>query len=641
MVLSSPLLRVRSMPNPGSFLMIILVAILLFNLIVPGSLRRLRAEAEAASKYAPPPLAPRWRKPETQPPPPTPPPPPPPAVPSEGLKQRSPKTQKSPQQAEPEAEPEAQKKQEKGQRPRVESSIMDHSEVDYSEFHVFGSDEGQSSSVSAPMSSWSDCERKMGYGWLKTWLDASQTLVSPRSSSDSAGAGAGAGAGGKGRGRASSTTVDCGMASPGWAPPATHPHTWCRASNLIIDYGKRLPLEKLKYRDWMPSKEKTLFDYRKGALQGINCRLASASQQWFTDLSKDHFQDIFSSFECSSDSSTDDQEDRPSSRFAEEDVLWIEDPVLFVTREYQEHRNTFHSMTDMTMVHATIRMFGLDDQNWRVVLLDNHGPSPYDQLWKNMMRATKSTELTEFTDATKEGLSSSAIGYRNAFFVPPGYHSYFFADMHADLSCDSSMNLAKDFASFMRNSFNQWIRSMLQQRSVVAIRSPAFLELMTRIVQHEQNVAVAGKSPVLVLLSSRRPYEGHTFMDRRIANEDDLADEVKKAHPEVHVSIVDMANLPFLEQVLLIRRHHVWLAMHGGGTANILYLLPEHITGRKPLCFEIFRESTWRVFEHLSKWLDFDYAVWTASPSDSQRLPDGSVTTVHPEAVVSILSRYL
>lgn len=57
-------------------------------------------------------------------------------------------------------------------------------------------------------------------------------------------------------------------------------------------------------------------------------------------------------------------------------------PTLFVTREVREHANLFHCLTDLLNAFLTLRMLGW--QTWGVLLLDDHPPGPFDELWARL-----------------------------------------------------------------------------------------------------------------------------------------------------------------------------------------------------------------------------------------------------------------
>lgn len=118
---------------------------------------------------------------------------------------------------------------------------------------------------------------------------------------------------------------------------------------------------------------------------------------------------------------------------------------------------------------------------------------------------------------------------RHAAFVPPGYASLLFAFLYADNECPVRTGLFKEFRAFVLNS--------------LAITPP-------------QPVTVDTNAPLKVVLVSRRPYQRHRRVSRRIANELELATGLREV-PGVVVDLVDLSSVSLVQQVALMAKTDV------------------------------------------------------------------------------------
>ena len=148
--------------------------------------------------------------------------------------------------------------------------------------------------------------------------------------------------------------------------------------------------------------------------------------------------------------------------------------------------------------------------------------------------------------------------------------------------------------------------------------------------------------PLRVTFVSRRPYRvagiDHGFIGRQVDNEDSLLDAARAALAASGAVLqrVDLAPMPVPEQVALVARTDILIAMHGAALSWAA-LLPPHAA-----VLELWPKDgdMWRCFEHLAAMAGLAYERW-ANPDPARFRADdgGDYTRVDEAAVADILRR--
>jgi len=410
-----------------------------------------------------------------------------------------------------------------------------------------------------------ECEEKYGLYLLDRWNDASREYCRPSDLSEI------------------KTSLICGSIVMDFMPPPTAPHTFCRATDLIIDFSKVVPASHVKHRPgYMMTEDKSYHNYMPGALQGFCTKTAEFDLENFP---RDHLRDIFESFVTPPETTADNVVSKID--------LVIEEPTLFVTRERGEHVNCFHSMTDFINAFQTLYVSNLC-VNTRTVILDAHPTGPYDMMW-NILYSAGGT-LLRARDLAAE---NKVIRFKSAYFVPPGYANPLFHTKSGEVECSRGLELYDAFSIYF-----------LKYANVTDTRGRK-------------------TSPkIKITLISRKPYTNyveHHYMGRRIENEDELVATMKE-FPDVDVQAVDYAKLSWPEQLAIDVDTDILVGMHGAGLTHMMF------TPRSAAVVELTQEggNHWKLFKMLAALSGKNYTLWTnRHPENYREDPSGTYMKVH------------
>ena len=71
----------------------------------------------------------------------------------------------------------------------------------------------------------------------------------------------------------------------------------------------------------------------------------------------------------------------PSPPSSPPPLVVVPHTLLLVTRENGEHCNFFHALTDFFNAFLMVKAFRLERPHLQLLMMDNHGPSPFDEAW--------------------------------------------------------------------------------------------------------------------------------------------------------------------------------------------------------------------------------------------------------------------
>ena len=272
-------------------------------------------------------------------------------------------------------------------------------------------------------------------------------------------------------------------------------------------------------------------------------------------FSREHFQDIFDSYRR--------WENASPPVFDQV----VEHPVLFVTREGDESRNLFHVATDLLNAIEAALIVGVSRPDVEVVILDNAPPSPYDQLWPRIFAPRHGVRRAG-------DFSGRRVLFRRAIFSPPGYHSFFFAGVRGENPAPRRVGLLDAFVGLI-----------LRAHGIDPVREPP------------------KSGPLRATLVLRRPYKGHGYMARRLANEEACLAVLRTAG--LAAQAVDFAVLPLEEQIRIASETDILVGIHGAGLTHFLWMPPHGGL------LEVDPESggSWRCFRHLATWTGREAAL--------------------------------
>ncbi|EER45027.1 DUF563 domain-containing protein [Histoplasma capsulatum H143] len=218
---------------------------------------------------------------------------------------------------------------------------------------------------------------------------------------------------------------------------------------------------------------------------------------------------------------------------------------VLIKRE-DSHYNVFHSLMEivgLSLTLDTMRMAQNRDTtlpfitpeefaNTQVIILDDLLDGPYFDLWKLFAKQP--------TIRLKDISASADINLDNIIVPLPGGGSPFWQSHWEPLDCEQS-ELLQTFSKRVLNFYN--------------IRDDA---------------RPVGKSPLVLTFIDRKE-------KRRLINQDQYIERLKAKFPAVEVNVVDLAALPFREQIKLVRHTDILTGVHGAGLTHGMFL-PPHST---------------------------------------------------------------
>ncbi|KAL6777349.1 hypothetical protein ACKKBF_B21175 [Auxenochlorella protothecoides x Auxenochlorella symbiontica] len=440
------------------------------------------------------------------------------------------------------------------------------------------------------------CDEHFGYGWLRRW----NATAAPRCWTA--------------EGHLPGSRVTCRSVRDEHMPAASAPHAMCDVQGLVVDTSRMTRARCPRHRPGYLCETPTYHRYGQGAFE-LGCDWPSFS---LADHSPDHGRDIYQAMAAGARGWL--------SPLVLRDTAPEPRPTLFVTREVREHANLFHCLTDLLNAFLTLRMLGW--QTWGVLLLDDHPPGPFDELWARLHArgggeggdlvltgGAKLAPVPRLSDITgpKRPL------YTAAAFPPPGYTSLLFAHLYEPSSCPRPTPLFADFRAFLLGLFDPARRTL------------------------GRPLAAAASDALDVLVVSRRPGQGRRRVARQLANEEELVDALRALDGlegrAVAVHLLDLAGLALEQQLARIAQTDLLVGMHGAGLAHALLARP----GTALLELWPQPEGIWRCYEHFAEWAGLHYGRW-ANPDPSKhqkRGPTGDTTEVDVAAVAELARQLL
>lgn len=211
--------------------------------------------------------------------------------------------------------------------------------------------------------------------------------------------------------------------------------------------------------------------------------------------------------------------------------------TLLVNRD--DVYNVFHSLANVVNAFQSLLILNIKPKVDRIVLLDSREEGPYFPIW------------SAFTDQVLR--LDRDVCFQRAIYAIPGGSSFIWKDVWKPNYCYHSAIL-KLFSRFILSHFG-----LLEQKR----RDPG--------------------DPIRITFSSRKVKPGAP-PSRRIFNEDKLKEilETKLVTPmgkkiSATVTLIDLATIPFKDQIALMRKTDIYLGMHGAGMTHLIYLPDEAV----------------------------------------------------------------
>ena len=212
----------------------------------------------------------------------------------------------------------------------------------------------------------------------------------------------------------------------------------------------------------------------------------------------------------------------------------------YLAIERFEYANVYWTIIDLLDIFITTQRLGIEPEKLNIVLMDAHQPSSLDPFWSVLFQRLIKLGTD---DIFKQ---SNNVVFENLVWRYPR--------VNCPLLDRSPMttNLIQPFRSFVLKRF--------------AIPSGPRL----RDCAHKK---------LNVLVTFRRDYQNHPrnlegIIDRKIANENDVVNEMENGFPNLNITTAQLDSLPLKRQLELVASADIFFGMHGAAHAFPIFMAP-------------------------------------------------------------------
>ncbi len=203
--------------------------------------------------------------------------------------------------------------------------------------------------------------------------------------------------------------------------------------------------------------------------------------------------------------------------------------------ERREYVNLYHTLIELFNAYVAIQLLA-GSQPFDILLLDGHCRGSLDPLWAEILKPRQVHRLHDY--------SGDTIGFKHLVLVPGGYDSPLF---------DTGKIEPSRFRDFL-SDFSETVLAAYP----VADR-PTWDRVLTFI--------------------DRRDYKPHPRSDgvvcRKVDDLDFTVDLLTRVYPQHRVQIRAFEDMPFAEQLRVVRESDVLCGVHGAALVHVLFMRKE------------------------------------------------------------------
>lgn len=245
--------------------------------------------------------------------------------------------------------------------------------------------------------------------------------------------------------------------------------------------------------------------------------------------------------------------------------------------ERREYVNLYHTLIEIFNTFVAIQLFA-DDKPFNLLLLDGHCAGHLDSLWDEILQPSQIIRLHDYPQ--------DSIRFSKLVLVPDGYHSPLY-------------NLNRGARRKDGDLLSQFI-----DRALAAYNC-----------QPDHSVE---KQLVWVERHDYRPHpRSDGIADRKVADLDQALALLKQMYPDHRVTVHRFEEIPFREQLKIVRDADVVAGVHGAALTHALFMQP----GSELVEFRPRSHRRNTIFEHLAALKDLRYQAFHARTTTS--LPGG------------------
>ena len=205
-----------------------------------------------------------------------------------------------------------------------------------------------------------------------------------------------------------------------------------------------------------------------------------------------------------------------------------------------EYANVYWTIIDLLDIFITTQRLGIEPEKLNIVLMDAHPPSSLDPFWSVL-----------FQRLIKLGTDDIFKQSNNVIFENLVWR---YPRVNCPLLDRSPVtpNLIQPFRSFVLKRFG---------------------------IPWEPRLRDCGDKKFNVLVTFRRDYQNHPrnlegIIDRKIANEKDVVNEMENGFPNLNITAAQLDSLPLKRQLELVASADIFFGMHGAAHAFPIFMAP-------------------------------------------------------------------
>ena len=205
-----------------------------------------------------------------------------------------------------------------------------------------------------------------------------------------------------------------------------------------------------------------------------------------------------------------------------------------------EYANVYWTIIDLLDIFITTQRLGIEPEKLNIVLMDAHPPSSLDPFWSVLFQRL----IKLGTDYIFK--QSNNVIFENLVWRYPR--------VNCPLLDRSPVtpNLIQPFRSFVLKRFG---------------------------IPWEPRLRDCGDKKFNVLVTFRRDYQNHPrnlegIIDRKIANEKDVVNEMENGFPNLNITAAQLDSLPLKRQLELVASADIFFGMHGAAHAFPIFMAP-------------------------------------------------------------------
>jgi len=211
-----------------------------------------------------------------------------------------------------------------------------------------------------------------------------------------------------------------------------------------------------------------------------------------------------------------------------------EEPMTTFVVERREYVNLYHTLIELFNAYVAIQLLGRGER-FHLLLLDGHCRGELDPLWTDILRPARVLRLQDYP--------RDVIRFKKLVLVPGGYDSPLYNTGRLEPS-----------------------------------RFDDFLSDFIGTVLAAYEVADRPRPDRVLTFVDRRDYKPHPSSDgivcRKVDNLDSTVSLLKRLYPQHQVQVRTFEDLPFGEQLQVVRDSDVLCGVHGAALTHVLFMRP-------------------------------------------------------------------